>query len=91
MEKFNVHNKMVKRIKTIDQRVFIVYNLINTRIGGAKKMEWINFRVEQGERSRIKHEAHEHQMNISEYIRFLISKERESNKNIIINDNNYQK
>ena len=41
-------------------------------------MEWINFKVKEGERERIKNDAHAHRMNISEYIRWLIEKERTS-------------
>lgn len=39
-------------------------------------MEWVNFKVEGGERLRIKNDAHAHMMNISEYIRWLIHQER---------------
>ncbi len=39
-------------------------------------MEWVNFKVQEGERERIKKDAHRHEMNISEYIRWLIEKER---------------
>lgn len=40
-------------------------------------MEWVNFKVKEGERERIKKDAHRHEMNISEYLRFLIEKERQ--------------
>jgi hypothetical protein len=40
-------------------------------------MEWVNFKVKEGERERLKNDAHAHRMNISEYLRFLIEKERQ--------------
>ena len=40
-------------------------------------MEWVNFKVEEGEREKLKNDAHAHRMNISEYLRFLIEKERQ--------------
>ena len=40
-------------------------------------MEWVNFKVKEGERERIKKDAYRHEMNISEYLRFLIEKERQ--------------
>ena len=39
-------------------------------------MEWVNFKVKEGEREKLKNDAHAHRMNISEYLRFLIEKER---------------
>jgi hypothetical protein len=45
-------------------------------------MEWVNFKVKEGEREKLKKDAHRHEMNISEYLRFLIEKQREEdNKN----------
>jgi hypothetical protein len=41
------------------------------------KMEWVNFKVKEGEREKLKNDAHAHRMNISEYLRFLIEKERQ--------------
>ena len=41
-------------------------------------MEWVNFKVKEGEREKLKNDAHAHRMNISEYIRWLIEKERMS-------------
>lgn len=38
----------------------------------ANEKEWINFKVDKGERELIKQEAHANNMNISEYIRWLI-------------------
>jgi hypothetical protein len=38
---------------------------------------WVNFKVKEGERERIKKDAYRHEMNISEYLRFLIEKERQ--------------
>ena len=40
-------------------------------------MEWVNFKVKEGEREKLKNDAHVHRMNISEYLRFLIEKERQ--------------
>jgi hypothetical protein len=40
-------------------------------------MEWVNFKVKEGEREKLKNDAHAHRMNISEYIRFLIERERQ--------------
>ena len=40
-------------------------------------MEWVNFKVKEGEREKLKNDAHARRMNISEYLRFLIEKERQ--------------
>lgn len=40
-------------------------------------MEWINFKVREGERRAIRRDAYRHEMNVSQYLRWLISKERE--------------
>ena len=40
-------------------------------------MEWVNFKVKDGEREKLKNDAHAHRMKISEYLRFLIEKERQ--------------
>ena len=40
-------------------------------------MEWVNFKVKEGEREKLKNDVHAHRMNISEYLRFLIEKERQ--------------
>ena len=40
-------------------------------------MEWVNFKVKEGERERIKKDAYRHEMNISDYLRFLIEQERQ--------------
>ena len=40
-------------------------------------MEWVNFKVKDEEREKLKNDAHAHRMNISEYLRFLIEKERQ--------------
>ena len=40
-------------------------------------MEWVNFKVKEVEREKLKNDAHAHRMNISEYLRFLIEKERQ--------------
>ena len=39
-------------------------------------MEWVNFKVKEGEREKLKNDAHAHRMNISEYLRWLIDKQR---------------
>lgn len=44
-------------------------------------MEWVNFKVKEGEREKLKNDAHAHRMNISEYLRFLVEKERERMSN----------
>ena len=44
-------------------------------------MEWVNFKVKEGEREKLKNDAHAHRMNISEYLRFLVEKEREKMNN----------
>ena len=41
-------------------------------------MEWANFKVKDGEREKLKNDAYAHRMNISEYLRFLIEKERQA-------------
>ena len=41
-------------------------------------MEWVNFKVKEGEREKLKNDAHAHRMNISEYLRFLVEKERQA-------------
>lgn len=57
-----------------------MYNITTDRYGGfyimANEKEWINFKVDKGERERIKQEAHANNMNISEYIRWLIELRR---------------
>ena len=46
-------------------------------------MEWVNFKVKEGEREKLKNDAHAHRMNISEYLRWLIDKQRkEDEKNV---------
>ena len=43
-------------------------------------MEWVNFKVKEGERERIKKDAYRHEMNISEYLRWLIEKQRKEDE-----------
>ena len=50
-------------------------------------MEWVNFKVKEGEREKLKNDAHAHRMNISEYLRFLVEKERERMNNAEKNTN----
>ena len=50
-------------------------------------MEWVNFKVKDGERENLKNDAHAHRMNISEYLRFLVEKERERMNNAEKNAN----
>ena len=44
-------------------------------------MEMVSFKVENGESEKITQNAYAHGMNKSEYIRFLVEKEREKMKN----------
>jgi predicted DNA binding CopG/RHH family protein len=39
--------------------------------------KWQNFKITEQERQQLKQDAHRHGMNISEYLRFLIEKERQ--------------
>ena len=39
-------------------------------------MEWVNFKVKDGEPEKLKNDAYAHRMNISEYLRWLIDKQR---------------
>ena len=50
-------------------------------------MEWVNFKVKEGEREKLKNDAYAHRMNISEYLRFLVEKERERMNNAEKNTN----
>lgn len=50
-------------------------------------MEWVNFKVKDGEREKLKNDAYAHRMNISEYLRFLVEKERERMNNAEKNAN----
>jgi hypothetical protein len=43
-------------------------------------MEWVNFKVKEGEREKLKNDAHAHRMNISEYLRWLIDKQRKEDE-----------
>ena len=43
-------------------------------------MEWVNFKVKDGERERIKKDAYRHEMNISEYLRWLVDKQRKEDE-----------
>ena len=49
-------------------------------LGGKEIMEWVNFKVKEGERERIKKDAYRHEKNISEYIRWLIDKQRKEDE-----------
>lgn len=44
------------------------------------KVIWVNFRSTEGERDQLRKDAHRHEMNVSEYIRWLIERERETMK-----------
>lgn len=39
----------------------------------------MQIKVEPEEREQIRHDAHQHDMNVSEYVRWLIEKERNKN------------
>ena len=43
-------------------------------------MEWVNFKVKEGEREKLKNDAYAHRMNISEYLRWLIDKQRKEDE-----------
>ena len=43
-------------------------------------MEWVNFKVKDGEREKLKNDAHAHRMNISEYLRWLIDRQRKEDE-----------
>lgn len=43
-------------------------------------MEWVNFKVKEGEREKLKNDAHDHRMNISEYLRWLVDKQRKEDE-----------
>ena len=44
------------------------------------KTEYINFKVDDGEREKLKKQAHKHEMNISEFLRWLIEKQRKEDE-----------
>lgn len=44
-------------------------------------MEWVNFKVKDGEREKLKKQAHKHEKNISEFLRWLIEKQRKEDEN----------
>lgn len=46
-------------------------------------MEWVNFKVKEGEREKLKNDAHAHRMNVSEYLRWLIEKQRKEDENAV--------
>lgn len=50
-------------------------NGYNTKSGGKDK--WIHIRCTEQERQDITEQAKEHNMNVAEYIRYLVAKERE--------------
>lgn len=43
-----------------------------------KKMVLLNLQMTESEKAQLRHDAHQHDMNVSEYVRWLIQKERES-------------
>lgn len=45
------------------------------------KLFWINIRTTEKERDQLRKDAYRHEMNVSEYIRWLIEREREVMKN----------
>lgn len=44
------------------------------------KLFWINLRTTEEERDQLRKDAHRHEMNVSEYIRWLVEREREEIK-----------
>lgn len=49
--------------------------------GETKRKVLRGIKLMPDENEQLKHEAHQHDMNVSEYIRYLIQKEREETKN----------
>lgn len=45
------------------------------------KVIWVNVRSTEEERDQLRKDAHRHEMNVSEYIRWLVAREREVMKN----------
>ena len=43
-------------------------------------MEQVNFKVKDEEREKLKNDAYAHRMNISEYLRWLIDKQRKEDE-----------
>ena len=43
--------------------------------------KWQNFKITEQERQQLKEDAHAHRMNISEYLRWLIDKQRKEDEN----------
>ena len=58
----------------------IELNLIDSRKLLTDTMEWVNFKVKDGEREKLKNDAYAHRMNISEYLRWLIDKQRKEDE-----------
>lgn len=42
---------------------------------------WVNFRVTVEEKAQLKKDAHKHEMTVTEYLKWLIGKEREVKEN----------
>lgn len=42
---------------------------------------WVNIRMTEAERERLKKDAHRHEMNVTKYLKWLIKREREDMKN----------
>lgn len=49
--------------------------------------KWQNFKITEQERQQLKQDAYRHEMNISEYLRFLVEMERERMNNAEKNAN----
>lgn len=49
--------------------------------GETKQKILLGIRLTPEEKAQLKREAHQHEMNVSEYIRYLIEKERDEMKN----------
>lgn len=43
-------------------------------------MEWVNFKIKEIEFEKLKNDAHAHRMIISEYLRWLIDKQRQEDE-----------
>ena len=60
------------------KRINFVMNAERKCFKGRDIMEMVSFKVENGESEKITQDAYAHGMNKSEYLRFLIEKERQN-------------
>lgn len=45
------------------------------------KVIWVNFRSTEEEREQLRKDAHRHEMTVTDYLKWLVEKEREAMKN----------